>query len=693
MSRQMKMQMVMTTLILTLAFSLSPAAAAPLTIKQLLDISRVSESDLSPDGKWAAFTLVRNRDLNQPAGGSWKELYLVSTKEGSPRAYVTGEVSVSNPQFSPDGQFLAFRTSRGEKAKAQVWVMPVHGGEAVPMTQSKTGVSAYAWSHDGQYFFTVESEMQNENEKELSENNQLPNLYEENLRGRHLYRTAFRWNRPATEPEILVNDSIVWKVAVDPTGKSIVYSSTKNNLVDDSIMFQDLHVLDLQNGTSRLLVDVPGKLGDVKVSPDGTQVAWTGAATLNDHAISTLFLSSMTADNTRRLTAPDFPGHVRHVGWRDKQTLLVQTNVGTHTQLLEQRLKKDSTKTKILFDGEKNNLVVGMPSFRPGVKNMVMIGHHSSQPSELYLWNGKNDPRRLTFHNNFLAEADLAEQKVITWTARDGLEIEGILQLPLNWNGQPFPLIVDVHGGPESNHHQGWLSRYVSPGHVFCGMGFGVLYPNYRGSTGRGLKFAASSFAEPAGAEFDDIVDGVDHLIAQNMVDADRVGVMGGSYGGYATNWLCTYYSDRFAAGMSFVGVSDLVAKRFLTNIPMEDQYVHMGKPVRESWDLMLKRSPIYYAERCQTPLMILHGDSDPRVHPSQSQEMFRALKMSGHPSVRLIWYPGEGHGNAKRFGRADYVHRTVDWFRWYLLDGKEWDGPMPQLYYSEEMGLPEISE
>lgn len=663
--------------------------AAPMTIKQLLDISRVSQADISPDGKLAAFTVVQNRSLDDAAGGSWRRLYVVSTKDGSPRPYITGDVSVSSPAFSPDGRFLAFRMKRGEGAKTQVWAMPVDGGEALAVTSSETGVSTFSWSHDGAHLFTVEAEKQSDQEKELLEKGWLPNWYEENLRGRHLCRTAFSWNKAPGTTEVLVSDAVVWKLAVDPTGKSVVFSSTEKNLVDDSIMFQNLHVLDLATGDTRLLVDVPGKLGDVKVSPDGRNVAWTGAASLMDHAVSTLFISALDENNTRSLTAPDYPGHVRHVAWRGKRTVLVQVDKGVHTNLIEQRIDRETGNSKILFDGEKANLVVSLPASRPGVKAMVMTGHNSTMPTELFLWKGKGEASRLTHHNSYLEGVDLATQKVVVWPARDGLEIAGILQMPLNWDGTAFPLIVDVHGGPESHLHHGWISRYISPGHIFSSMGFGVLYPNYRGSTGRGLDFAASSFADPAGAEFDDIVDGVDHLIKEGLVDGSRVGVMGGSYGGYATNWLTTRYSERFAAGLSFVGVSDLVAKRFLTDIPYEDLYVHMGKPVREMWELMLDRSPILYADKSKTPLLILHGDSDPRVHPSQSQEIYRALKMAGHPAVRLIWYPGEGHGNAKRFGRADYVHRSLDWFEWYLLDGKPWDGEMPALDLSEEIGLP----
>ena len=677
------------SLLMVVFLSGPDAIAAPLGINQLLDLSRVSQADISPDGKLAAFTVVQNRALDEAPGGSWSRLYVVSTKDGQVRPYIIGDESVSGPSFSPDGRFLAFRMTRGEDAKSQVWAMPVDGGEALAVTKSKTGVSTFAWSHDGSFLFTVEAEAQDEQEKEMADKGWLPRWYEENLRGRMLYRTPFHWSQAPQEAEVLVADSVVWKLAVDPTGKTVVYSSSEQNLVDDSIMFQDLHVLDLASGKTSLLVDVPGKLGDVKVSPDGRNVAWTGAATISDHAVSTLFVSSLENLETRSLTALDYEAHVRHVAWMDKKSVLVQVDQGVQTLLIQQRIDKERGNFKVLFDGEKAGLVVGMPATRPGLKTMVMKGHHSSLPAELFLWNGKGEAKRLTHHNAFLEGVDLAEQQVVKWSARDGLEIEGLLQLPVNWDGKPFPLIVDVHGGPESNHHHGWVSRYVSPGHIFCGMGFGVLYPNYRGSTGRGLDFAASSFADPAGAEFDDIVDGVDFLINKGMVDGDRVGVMGGSYGGYATNWLTTRYSERFAAGVSFVGVSDLVAKRFLTNIPWEDLHVHMGKPVRESWDLMLERSPIFYAEDSKTPLLILHGDSDPRVHPSQSLEIYRALKMAGHPAVRLVWYPGERHGNSKRFGRVDYVHRAVNWFRWYLLDGKSWDGEMPTLDLSEEIGLP----
>lgn len=679
-------QILMAGVLLGIVFICGRLSAAPLSVDQLLDLERVGAVDISPDGKWAAYTVSQNRSLDDEAGGSWNRLYLIDTKGGAPRPFVTGEVSVGHPTFSPDGKFLAFTMTRGAQAKNQVWVIPVDGGESWPASRSATGVSSYAWSHDGTALFTIETESRDADEKARADKGWLPKWHEEGLLDRHLCRVPFN-GREAADSEILVEGPAIWKLAVDPTGRTVVFSASEKNLVDDHIMFQDLYVLDLKDTSTHLLTDVPGKLGTVTVSPDGKRVAWLGAASRSDHQVSTLWITELNRSRkTRNLTGDDYLGHVSGVTWLDKNSVLIKADEGVETVLASVRVDGKPGNRKVLLDGAHEGLVFGMPAVRAGVRQTVLTAQSPTMPTELFAWPTRNSPRRLTTHNEFLADVALARQEIITWQARDGLQIEGILLYPVGYSSGRFPLIVDVHGGPEAHHRNGWISRYVSPGQVFCGEGFGVLFPNHRGSTGRGLEFAAGSFADPAGAEFDDIVDGVDHLIAQGLVDGDRVGVMGGSYGGYATNWLSTVYSDRFKAGVSFVGVSNLISKRFLTDIPYEDLYVHMGDKAGQDWNLLLERSPVTHAAKSKTPLLILHGDSDPRVHPSQSQELYRALKMAGHPAVRLVWYPGEGHGNRERFGRTDFVHRNLDWFRYYLLEDHPWDGPMPALDISEKL-------
>lgn len=670
-----------------LMLSAALATAAPLTIDRLLDLEQVRSCDLSPDGRLAAFTVSVNRALDEPAGSAWSRLWLVAVDGGSePRPYVTGEVSVANPSFSPEGRHLAFTMKRGEDAKTQVWVIPVHGGEARPATASPTGVKTFAWSADGGAILYVDVEEEPAHYEALRKRKQLPRWYEEDLRRRPLRRVAFVPGGEIPAAETLVDGLAVWQLHAAAGGRWVVFGASEDNLVDAQYMLQDAYLLDLETGGHRLLVDAPGKVGDLRLSPDGSKLAWTGAATVHDHAVSTLWLTDIASGETRDLTPDDYEGHVRHAAWRDGRSLLVQADEGAHTVLAEVRADRDWGRRKILYDGDA---IVAMPAIRPGAKTAVLVAHDPATPRELYAWRGGDELRRLTRHNPWLADVELARQEVVRWTARDGLEIEGVLIHPLHADG-PAPLIVAVHGGPESHVPNGWVSRYATIGQAAAARGYAVLFPNYRGSTGRGLAFAASSFGDPAGAEFDDIVDGVDHLIAQGVADRDRVGVTGGSYGGYATYWLSTYHSDRFAAGAGFVGVSDLVSKRYLTDIPLEDELVHMGRKVSESWDLMRERSPIAHAEKSRTPLLILHGEEDTRVHPSQSQELYRALKVAGHPAVRLVWYPGEGHGNSKRFGRLDLATRIQDWFDWYLLDRKPVEGPMPPLDLSGKFGLVE---
>jgi dipeptidyl aminopeptidase/acylaminoacyl peptidase len=252
-------------------------------------------------------------------------------------------------------------------------------------------------------------------------------------------------------------------------------------------------------------------------------------------------------------------------------------------------------------------------------------------------------------------------------------------------SGRRYPLILTVHGGPESHISNGWTTSYSRPGQVAAGRGFAVFYPNYRGSTGRGVEFSKMGQADAAGKEFDDLVDAVDHLVEMGLVDKARVGITGGSYGGYASAWGATYYSDRFAASVMFVGISDNVSKVGTTDIPEEMFLVHHKKRLWDDWDYYLERSPIRYVERNRTPTLILHGKSDPRVHPSQSLELFRHLKTLDQAPSRLVLYPGEGHGNRNAAARLDYNLRMLRWMQHYL-QGPGGDAPEYPVDYRAEL-------
>jgi len=283
----------------------------------------------------------------------------------------------------------------------------------------------------------------------------------------------------------------------------------------------------------------------------------------------------------------------------------------------------------------------------------------------------------------------MGKQEVYTYKARDGQEIEGILIYPVGYEeGKRYPLIMQIHGGPESHYPNRFVSRYANPGQTLAGEGYMVFFPNYRASTGYGLEFAAVGYGDAAGVEFDDIADGIDALIADGLADKERVGLGGGSYGGFASAWFATYYTEKVNAVCMFVGISDLISKRSTTDIPYEELFVHSGQKLEEMWQQSLERSPIYHAHKSQTATLIYGGTEDTRVHPSQSLELYRRMKMNDHPAVRLVQYPGEKHGNSKQTGKLDMCLRQIDWYNWYVRDNKPLDGPLPPLDISDKYGL-----
>ncbi|KKK55597.1 hypothetical protein LCGC14_3072950, partial [marine sediment metagenome] len=288
--------------------------------------------------------------------------------------------------------------------------------------------------------------------------------------------------------------------------------------------------------------------------------------------------------------------------------------------------------------------------------------------------------------NPWLEQVKLAPQEIVTYQARDGQKIEGLLIRPLGEEkGKRYPLVLIVHGGPEAHFQNGWITRYAEPGQMLAANGFAVFYPNYRGSTGRGVEFSMRGQSDYGGKEFDDLIDAVDHLVEIGLVDKDKVGVTGGSYGGFASAWCATRHSERFAASVMFVGISDNVSKVGTTDIPEEMYLVHHRKRLWEDWDYFIERSPIRHVEKNRTATLILHGEDDPRVHPSQSLELYRHLKTLGQAPVRLVWYPGEGHGNRRAASRLDYNLRMLRWMQHYL-QGPGGKSPDFTLDYTAEL-------
>ena len=271
-----------------------------------------------------------------------------------------------------------------------------------------------------------------------------------------------------------------------------------------------------------------------------------------------------------------------------------------------------------------------------------------------------------------MAEVDLGKQEIIRFSSQDNLAIEGLLIYPVAYReGTRYPLVVLPHGGPEAHHSDGWLTSYSNWGQMLAAKGYFAWYPNYRSSTGYGVQFARKDHGDPMGGEFRDHLDAIAHFDELGLIDTERVGIGGGSYGGYTAAWAATRETRHFAAAVSFVPFVDIRTKWFTTDIPWEFYYVHY----EEQWPweepgMLIDRSPLTWAENCRTPLLLLGGTADPRVHPSQPMMLYRKVKLSTSTPVRYVQYPGEGHGNRTNVYQYDYALRALRWFDHYLRPG-----------------------
>ncbi|MFC2116579.1 prolyl oligopeptidase family serine peptidase [Bacteroidota bacterium] len=657
-----------------------------LSPRELLEIKSCGNVQLSPNGTQILYSISTPRTPNESQGPANITWWKMTLKDGNTTPLFQEGIKGSSPQWSPDGKTIGFLYAEEDQIK-QVWALPDDDGEMTALTRSEADVSYFRWNPGGDGLAFLARTPETAKENELGDRGYGFIFFEENLKNTNLYITELDADLEHLGTRQLTEGVNVWDFEFSRQGTQIAAGISPKNLVDHSYMFKRIYLIDLQSGDIRKISENEGKLGNYAFNPDGSQLAYTAALNINDHAVSQVFIISLDEGGPVNLTPENFMGHISWVGWKDDKDLLYYSGEGVYPKL--NLVPAKGGKRKIILNAKESGIIFNTPKYTTDFNHFVFTGSTPDDPENIFHWDGKGDLNRLTDINPQLKDKILGKQELIRYAARDGQEIEGLLMYPVGYEeGNKYPLIVYVHGGPESHHSNNWLSRYSTPGQVMAGKGYLVLYLNYRASTGYGVDFAMEGFMNPAGKEFDDIADGIEYIIREKGADAERVGLAGGSYGGFASGWFATYYTKYVKAVCMFVGISDLVSKRGTTDIPYEDMYVHTGKQLEEQWQLNLERSPIYWAHQSKTATLIYGGAADTRVHPSQSLEMYRRMKMNNHPAVRLVQYPGEGHGNRKQTGRIDVLYRQIDWLDWYVRDLKPLDGPMPPLDISDKYGL-----
>ena len=516
----------------------------------------VADLAISPDGQQIAYLLsVPRKPLEDEDGAAWSELHVVDRANRS-RPFVTGKVSVGSPQWMPNGSDILYLAKRNDDKSTAIYRIPIDGGESQRVVSHSVGIADFVVSHDGTRIAFLAKEEMDADEKTLQEKGFNQEIYEEDLRPTKVWLTDITGQEA---PRALDLPGSAVNVKWSPSGRELAVALTPQPLIDDVLMFSRIHLVDVDAGRVTQKIDNPGKLGQIGFSPDGKHLAMISAADIHDPMQGRLMVISPAGDRTIRDLMPNYEAHVTSFAWSDAKTLVWVADEGTETRVGSTTL--DGATTTLLEPG--GTVMLGLSLAVDG-PTLGLVGQSPQHPNEVFvLPPGSSEPQRLTQSNAWIDDMRFAKQEVVRWNARDGLELQGVLIYPLNYeSGREYPLIMSVHGGPESHEANGWLTSYSRPGQIAAARGFAVFYPNYRGSTGRGVAFSKLGQEDAAGKEFDDLVDGVDHLIRSRLlVDKNRVGITGGSYGGYASAWGSTYYSDRYAASVMFVGISDNVSK------------------------------------------------------------------------------------------------------------------------------------
>ncbi|WP_394185271.1 S9 family peptidase [Pseudoalteromonas tetraodonis] len=679
--------MLKTSLALAIGLSSSVAfAQSAITVEDIPKIKSVIQTSVSPDGDNVAFTRSLPRTLYVDENGSnYSELYVVDDK-GVERPFITGSVNIKSIEWSNDSKTIYFLAKLKDDKFTSLYQIPVDGGQAQPVLALKdTSISSYKLSPDNKQVAILAMPAADKSEKELKKLGFKAEVYEMGLKNKQLFIVDLAKSDKPLTPTALNVDNYVSDVNWAANGEKLLVKTQPTALIDDKYTKSMWHLFDIASNKVTLSFKTEGKLGDAELSHDGKYIAILGAEDKHDPATGRLFIAdTKTAEITEWL--PDFMGHIVDFEWSHKRnTLNFIANVGTQSFVAS--IKTGSNKYKKLV--KEGKFIASQLSVSDSDKTLALRGNTAKHPNEVFIVRS-NKATRLTDSNSWLNDKRFAKQETITLKARDGVELDGVLVYPLNYEkGTRYPLIMSVHGGPESHDKDGWVTNYSRPGQMGAARGYAVFYPNYRGSTGKGVDYSKLGQNDYAGKEFDDLVDFKNHLVDMGLVDTKRVGITGGSYGGYASAWGATKLTKHFAASVMFVGVTNQLSKFGTTDISNEMNLVHARSYPWDKWQWYLERSPIYWAGQSETPLLIMHGKDDPRVHPAQSMELYRYMKVQGK-DVRLVYYPGEGHGNRKVAAQYDYSLRLMRWMDNYLMEGKK---EMPAFEIDHAAKLKEVKD
>jgi dipeptidyl aminopeptidase/acylaminoacyl peptidase len=666
----MRVRVAALTALLTLPLPPASAQTRGVTPDDYLAFETLGDPHFSPDGRTIVYTVTHvDQRQNRRVSQIWT---IAADGSGSPKPLNTGPQSSSQPRWRGDGRAIAFVSSRAEPGapdgapvKPQLWLLPLDGGAPKKLTSLANGVNSYQWSPDGSRLVAVSSSGPSDTAKSPSDVRHYGHAnYKFNDSGWFDDKRTHLWVIDAGRGAALeITSGQDWNDTDpqwSPDGTKIAFVSDRTGKAFDFSENTDVWVVDAGGGTPVKISDHELPDNSPRWSPDGQTIAFLSPPSERAHL--KIWLASSRGGGPSRMAVDDLdliPTALRWSG--DGKALYFETGVKGTSQVF--RVDLAARKATQLTSGERTVRFFDVSDKSHRVTYAVNDPTHlddlfvADMPVLLdaaRVWQGE---QQLTHLNASLwPQLQLSKVERVAFKGADGWPVDGFLMKPIGFDrAKKYPMVLSIHGGPAGMYGFDWFHEFQ----VYASRGWAVFFTNPRGSTGYGEKFDRGIQGEWGGKDYVDVMNGVDAVLAANpWIDPEKLGVTGGSYGGYLTNWIVGH-TTRFKAAVTLRGISNFVSDEGTR----DGAYGHaddFGGDLFEKFDAYWNASPLKYAKNVKTPTLVLHQDNDFRVPIEQGEQWFRALRHFGVPS-EIVFFPRENH-NMTRTGEPKHLVESLKW-------------------------------